>query len=269
MYRMHHFPAFLPTGKLAGGAAYPWYTADALNSSTPLAPLGAFWELQGDLDVGGGNAFIYVKATEALAAGEVVSWKVAASSTVTASGSDTRKIVYAAGSLTVNAEVGNFLYIQNTTSNGGGSVLRRIRSNTATVITFGGADPNSPSGADDVDCLTLAATNGDVVSIIRPYQVQICTATTVPIGIALGTVTSGNYTIIQVAGLALAKVDGDTTDVTINLPCAPGAGGILFSNAAAAAGVEAYRGNSIFLPRVANTGAAALRPVEFNCFGNL
>jgi hypothetical protein len=120
-----------------------------------------------------------------------------------------------------------------------------------------------------VDCLTLAATNGDVCVILRPYQVQVCTATTVPIGIALGTVTSGNYTIIQVAGLGMGLVDGDTTDVTINLPCSAGAGGVLFANAAAAAGVEAYRGNAIFLPRVANTGASALRPVEFNCLGNL
>lgn len=266
MYRMAHFPPHISTRKLAAGTSYPWYPAAALNSSTPLAALGAFWELQGDVEVGGGNAFIYVRAGEALALGDVVGWETPpAASTITAAGSTVQTLVYAAGGLTVNAEVGNWLFIASSGSDG--NVLRKIRSNTATTITISAKDPNSPSGAADVDALAVVPTNGDVCQIIRPFRVTKVAKEGAPIGVALGTVTDKYYTIIHVAGLGLGQVDGDTTDVTVNLPLAAAAG-VLYSAAAAAVSATA-KGAATFIAKSANTGAKAIKPIEFNCIGNL
>lgn len=275
MYRMHHFPAYLSTRKLAGGPSYPWYPDAAINSTTPLAPLGAFWELQADPEVGGGNAFIYVRnGATALAAGEIVGYDLPAASTVTASGSDTQVVVTGGGALTVNAEANNWVFIRNTTSDGGGSVLRRIRSNSATALTISTKDPNSPSGAADVDKLTLAATNGDVTAIIRPWRVSPLTATGgdgpwVPIGFALGTVAANAWTIIQVAGMGLAKALGQTTAVLVAgkpAQAISATAGVITGAATA----SPLFGAGVCVPLAPVDSATALViPVQFNFIGNL
>lgn len=274
MYRMHHYPAHVSTNKLSGGTSYPWYPTTKLNTSTPQAALGAMWELQSDDLIGGGNAFMVVRAGENLAQGDVVGYELPAASTVTASGSDTQTIVTGGGSLTVNAEVGNWLHIRNTTSSGGGPVLRKILSNTATTITISGKDPNSPSGAADVDKLTLAATNGDMTNIIRPWRVKKITATGgagpwTPVGVVLGTVTAGNYTIIQVAGMGFANVLGQTTAAAAIgrlLICSATAGTLTGANATA----TLINGGAIFMAlAVVDSATAILTPVQFNCLANL
>ena len=275
MYRMAHYPAHLSTRKLANGPSYPWYPDTYLASATPLVALGSFWEAQGDPEVGGGNAFLYVKnGATALAAGDVVGYSVGAASTVTATGSDTQAIVTGGGALTVNAEIGNWLFVRNTTSNGGGAVLRRIKSNTATKVTISGKDPNSPAGSADIDQLTLAATNGDVTAIVRPWRVEPITATGgagpwVPVGVALGTVGAGKYTIIQVAGLGIIKALGETTAVLVAGKPAQAVSATA-GTLTGAATASPFFGGAIFIPQLPVDSATALTiPALFNCIANL
>ena len=274
MYRMHHYPPHLSTRKLANGPSYPWYPDAYLNDASAKIAPGSFWELQGDVEVGGGNAFMYVKAGAALAAGDVVGYSLPAASTVTASGSDTQTIVTGGGSLTVNAETGNWVFIRNTTSSGGGAVLRRIKSNSATALVISSKDPNSPAGSADIDKLTLAATNGDVTAIIRPWRVEPVTATGgsgpfVPVGVALAAVDSGKYTIIQVAGMALVRALGQTSAVLVAgkpAQAISATAGVLTGAATA----SPLFGAGVIVPLAPVDSATALViPAQFNFVGNI
>lgn len=275
MFRMAHYPAHYSTRKLSQGTSFPWYPDSYLSSSGLNIPLGAYWELQGDPEVGGGCAFMYVKnGATALALGDVVGYALPAASTVTASGSDTQAIVTGGGALTVNAEVGNWLYVANTTSGGGGSVLRRIKSNTATKVTVSAKDPNSPAGAADIDALTLAATNGDVTAILRPWRVDPVTATGgsgpwVPVGVALGTVAANKFTIIQVAGLGLIKALGQTSAVVVAgkpIAAVSATAGTMTGGTTA----NFLMGAGTIVPLAPVDSATALViPANFNFFGNL
>ena len=211
--KIAHYTEHVSPAGLANAKLWPWYESKYFNSATALLPLGAQWDLVGDMAAGGGNSFMYVKAAAALTVGQLVSFATPTASTVTAAGSTTQMIVWAAGALTVNAEVGNYLYIANSTALGGGFTLRKIISNTATTITFSETDPNVASKPVDRNALEVAATNGDVAIIIRPNRVIVCTATLVPVGVALGTVTDTYYTIIQTKGLALVSSVGNATDL--------------------------------------------------------
>jgi hypothetical protein len=263
--RLAHYTEHLSPAGLAGKKLWPWYGSEYTNSATPLAPLGAKWDLVGDLDAAGGNSFMYVKAATgvSLVAGQLVSFPTPTASTVTAAGSTVNTIVWAAGGLTANAEVGNILYIANTTASGGGFTFRKIISNTTTTITFGAVDPNVASKPNDQNALEAVPTNGDVAVIIRPYQVIVNTATTVPVGVALGTVTAGYYTIVQTKGLALVLGVGSGTALEVNDPAVPTAGGaVIGSNGT----LTAYAGPNI-ISQVAYAGASTLQPMLLNLEG--
>jgi hypothetical protein len=157
-----------------------------------------------------GHSYIYVRAGAALAIGQVVTLldnpaegAVQAADTV----ADNIHIVkVSAAGLTANSEVGNFIQFNNSTGSIGD--LKLIKANTATVggnayITisvlnhFQGRpvyDGDAPAAA------YLAATSE--VSIIRPWNVDVAGDNEAPYGIAMGTVTSGNNTLVQIEGLA-------------------------------------------------------------------
>ena len=258
-YTEHISPAGLSNEKL-----WPWYGSAYYNSATPLIQLGAEWDLVGPTEAGGGNSFMYVKcaAGVSLTVGQLVSFATPTASTVTAAGSSTQMIVWAAGSLTVNAEVGNYLFIANSTSSGGGFTLRKILSNTATTITFSETDPNVASKPADRNALELAATNGDVAIIIRPYQVIVNTATTVPCGVALGTVTSGYYTIVQTKGLALVSTVGNGTATAVNVPAVGSSAGVAIGSGGSTANL--YTTAGALLPQSVFAAASGLSPFLIN-----
>lgn len=276
MYRMHHFPAHLSTSKLAGGTSYPWYPSASYNSATPLAPLGAFWELQGDTEVAGGNAFVYVKNVGgALAQGEAVSWKAPTAGTFTLTGS-TLQLIYTNITTTFD-ETGNWLYCLSAAT--GGPWLRKIKAcypaadatakyGANTVFVISKKDPNSPSGAADIDAIQALPSNGVAVCIYRPFWVQKCTAVTMPIGLALGTVADGNYTMVHVAGLGIGDTvgNGSNLDLTVGEPSGIDANGKLIgTNSLAPANIGAASFNCL----VPSSAASALLPFQFNCLGNL
>jgi hypothetical protein len=264
--KIAHFTENISPAGLAGAKLWPWYESKYFNSATPLIDLGAEWDLVGPAEAGGGNSFMYVKcaAGVSLTAGQLVSFATPTASTVTASGSSTQMIVWAAGSLTANAEVGNYLYIANSTSSGGGFTLRRIISNTTTTITFSTTDYSVASKPADANALELAATNGDVAIIIRPYQVIVNTATTVPCGVALGTVTAAYYTIVQTKGLALLSTIGNGTATAVGVPGVGTSAGSIIGGGGTA---SAYTGTNMVAMSAYSAAGPGLTPFLINLKG--
>jgi hypothetical protein len=260
--RLAHYTEHISPAGLAGQKLWPWYGSEYTNSATPLLPLGAEWDLVGDIPAAGGNSFMYVKAAAGVAftVGQLVSFATPTASTITAAGSTVRTLVWAAGGLTVNAEVGNILYIANTAAGGGGFTFRRILSNTATTITIAEIDPNVASKPNDQNALEAVPTNGDVAIIIRPYQVIVNTATTVPVGVVLSTVTAGNYTVIQTKGLALVSGSNSGAALVVGVPAIGIAAGVITGSAAAAQ----YTGANIIPQAAYNAAGPTLQPCLIN-----
>lgn len=268
MFRRYPHPPFIPTSRLSGGATWPFYDSAYFNSATPLVEPGAYWELSGPEEAGGGNSFLYVKATAALVVGQGAGYAAPVATTVNSTGSSTKKIVTAKTDWTAGALKGGWVSIQNTTSSGGGTVMRRIRDNGTNWIEFAGQDYTVPSSPDDADHLVLAATNTDIVTVWLPNQTIVSTAAVQPIGLALGTVTQNYYTILHVSGVGQALIDGGTVDTAIGVPLVPAAAGTFTGSAAGVANLTMGGGRMI----ATETYAAAtvkLSMVHFNLFPNI
>jgi hypothetical protein len=177
--------------------------------------LGSTWTLGGSAGALGGNSFMVVKAQEALTLGQLVSVEAPTTGTVTnnAGQSTTASIltnINNAATVPTNGDVDNWLWINAT----GATLpqLRRIKTNTSSataryVVAL--PDYSRPNSATDADVFDTLATNADECSVIRPYHVIVCTEAMTPVGVALGTVTQYNYTIVQVGGLANVLIDAD------------------------------------------------------------
>lgn len=208
---------FTPGSWAQGGSGvaplFPWFTApyldmNATNFQSLAQGVGLtlgdiFWN-NGVQGASEGNAFMVVKANAALTVGQVVAMDAAQSGTYTTAGSTAavaKTNITEAGA--VNSEIDNFLGVLAT----GQTVpqIRRIKANSTganATYTISLPDYLRPNLPNDLDTWTTTPTNGDALAVIRPFNVKVCTTALQPIGIALGAVTSGNYTIIQVAGLA-------------------------------------------------------------------
>jgi hypothetical protein len=239
-----------PAGASGGpgvAAQIPWYGGTPyINMSTAVysgvqqaigASLGDIWWLGGGPEASGGNAFMFVRARAALAIGQLVTFQTPTTGQLTVPGlpvstaaSITTNVSNAAAG--VNGEVGNYIFVSPAATYAT-IQLRRIKANTAAVtgnFTVAQTDflrPNNPTDQDVFDGFSVFA-NADPLSIIRPYNVIVNTASTVPVGVALGTVTSGNYTIIQVAGLCPVLTKGDTANkgIVTGQPLVGGAAGV-------------------------------------------
>jgi len=260
--KIAHYTEHLSPAALAGKKMWPWYGSEYINSSTPLLDPGAEWDLVGDIGVGGGNSFAYVKTNAGLSAGQLVALATPAASTV-AAGTTKKAVVWAAGSLTAGAEVGNLLYVANSTSSGGGFTVRKILANTTTTLTVSLTDPNVASKPDDQNAFEEIPTTGDVAIIIRPNVVQVCTASLVPVGVALGTVTQNYYTIIQTKGYAQILGVGSGTALAVGIPAVPSAAGVMIGGNSTA---SAFIGGNI-IPMAAYSSTSALQPALINLKG--
>jgi hypothetical protein len=233
------------------------------------ASLGDIWWLGGGAGASGGNAFMFVKATAGLTIGQLVAASATTTGTVT---SATSTLYYAttninnAATVAVNGDVDNWIWVNATGATT--PQLRRIKANTSSATArydVSLRDPLRPNSPYDKDQFDLAITNGDACSIIRPYNVLVCTASLTPIGVALGTVTSGNYTVVQVAGLALVTAVGNGNALVVNQPAIPTAGGAIKGSAAAAANL--YTGASHINPQFATSAASLIIPAYVNFTG--
>lgn len=246
----------------------------SVQAATGLS-LGDIWWLGDGAAASGGNAFMFVKATAALSLGQLVAAADPTTGTATVPGAGTAASpltttasittnINNAATGTVNGEVDNWIFVQAT----GATLpqLRRIKYSSVSTTSFykvalpDTMRPNSPTDQDVFDTL---ATNDDALCIIRPYNVKVCTASTVPLGVALGSVTSGNYTIIQVAGLAAIQTVGNANATVVNQPAIPSAAGVIKGSAAAAANI--YTGAGLILPQIASSAAG---PLLTPCFVN-
>jgi len=236
------------------------------------ASLGDIWWLGGDARANGGNAFMFVKATAGLTLGQLVAASATTTGTVTVPGSPATTTAQVttninnAATVAVNGDVDNWIWV--TATGAALPQLRRIKGNSSSATayyTVAKTDPLRPNSPTDKDVFDTLATNGDVCAIIRPYNVLVCTATLTPIGVALGTVTSGNYTIVQVAGLACVTSVGNGNALVVNQPAIPTAGGAIKGSAAAAANL--YTGASCILPQLASAAASLIIPAYVNFTG--
>lgn len=231
----------IKTGKGQQVATIPWLSSDFSDlGTTPILPPKSLNLVQPWYD-DFGNIFIARKAVSAFAVGNVASWPAPATSTVTGGGTTTRVVQWAAGGLTANAEIGNFLLEAVLAAAGSTDGLKLIKANSATIITISLLDTKVSNLQPDADAYAVAPANGDAVSIIRPYNATIFplgnAATDNPIGIALGTITSGDIAMFQTGGLALVAAKGNVTAIAANAPAVPdGTTNGVVKGAAAAAG---------------------------------
>lgn len=241
------------------------------------ATIGDIWWLGGQSPASGANAFMFAKATVSLSLGQLVAVALPTTGTATVPGAGTAASpltstasittnINNAATVAVNGDVDNWFWVTST----GATLpqLRRIKANSSSTTSFYQVAlkdflrPNSPTDADVLDTIP---TNGDAVRIIRPWNLIVNTATTVPVGVALGTVTAGNFTIIQVAGLAPILTDG-TVNTVVNVPAVGIAGGLIggfAGTATALTGTAAnqFSGAGLILPQLAKTGNAAADPL--------
>ena len=260
--KIAHYTEHLSPAGLAGKKLWPWYGSEYINSSTPLVDLGAEWDLVGDIAAGGGNSFMYVKAAAGLSQGQLVTTATPTAGQV-AAGTTKKAITWNSAAFTAGAEVGNLVYVANSTGSGGGFTVRKILANTTTVLTVSLTDPNVASKPDDQNAFEEIPTTTDIAVVIRPNRVIVCTANLVPIGVALGTVTSGNYTIIQTKGYAQILGVGSGTALAVNVPAIPSAAGVAIGSGGTA---SMYTG-PVMLPQAAYSGASSLQPFLVNFKG--
>ena len=230
--------------------------------------LGDSWWVNGLSRASGGNAFMLVVSDAELTLGQLVAAATPTAGTYTAAGSTSAAIItnISEAAVGANGDVNNWIWVTAT----GATLpqLRRIKANNASATaTFTIAQPDfmRPASPTDQDVFDTTPTNADVVDIIRPYHVRVCTDTDTPIGVCLGTVNAGNYTIIQIAGMAAVLADGSGLNegLVVNQPawtCGATPGAIRGANGVA----SLYTGAASILPQYATTTAGLIIP----CFVN-
>ncbi len=188
-----------------GGPSFPAITvvnqAPAQQIPTENAQLGDIL-----VDKFGGR-FQFVRAIAALAAGQIVKPAANLTGTVTASGSTTGLVNSNITTTVDEANVGSFLTSPGTT------VFTipikkqaAVGANTGFYVSVTQQFFGTGSALDG-DVLSAIPTNGDVLHVVRPFAVDVAGAGDPPMGVALGTVTSGYRTLVQIEGIALISCD--------------------------------------------------------------
>lgn len=254
---------YLSTSTKEQGPLIPWYSSTYLNSASlaNFDNLGTLWWIKGPTADGGGNAFMCVKASAALAAGQLVAATAGTTGTVTAAGSTVAKIITNITTTSVNDEVDNWIFFEN------GASLRRIKGNTAganATFTVSIPDLNIATAPNDPDKLSAVPANGSAITVFRDYSVRVCTGSLVPLGVAMGTVTAGNYTLIQVAGLAQILTVGSGTATVFGVPGAPSTAGVAIGSA----GANQYLQGGSLVAMHAFAGSSQLCPWMINFTGS-
>ncbi len=278
---------FTPGQWAQGGSGvsplFPWFGSPFLDMTAANFPtlagavglaLGDFWWNNGVPGAAEGNAFMIVKANAALTVGQLVAMDAPQSGTYTSAGSTaSRSVTNITEAQGVNGDVGNWLSVLAT----GQTVpqIRLIKANTNganAVFTISLPDFLRPNSPNDLDTWTTTPTNADPLTVIRPWQVRVCTAALNPIGVALGTVTSGSFTVIQVAGLAGVSATatvGITAMTTLVTPAAAGVLNGFAGTATALTGTAASNqmiGASI-VPLITLASGSAMIPCMVNFIG--
>lgn len=266
---MNNFSVQGPSTATRNDAMAIWYDPSQVNDTTARFKLGSWW-----FDEGAGNTYQYVKNISTALIGQLVTQAAPATDTVATTGTNKDYITLTTGGLTHNAEVGNYLFILGAAAGGTSSAaslyvqaLRKIVANNsdtdspAKAVYVALTDPSSGRLSGDV--LHAAPTGATNVCIIRPYNMDISTATTVPAGVVIGSVAAGSYTMIQKSGLALVQAIGNGTALVVNQGAVPGAAGTILGGTPGQ-----YNAGGAIIPLLAWAGAAnTLIPCNVNFIG--
>jgi hypothetical protein len=154
------------------------------------------------------------------------------------------------------------VYIHDT-STSGFPLSRVILANTATTLTVSQTNSLIGNNQPDPNILPAVPGNNTPVSISRPFRVRVSTEALQPVGVALGTVTSGNYTVIQLAGYTHI-ITGAGADTVVGVPCIGIAGGAVVGSTA---GATPYIAGGAIIPLAVVSGGPYLAPHEINFIG--
>src|SRR6476660_1779057 len=186
------------------GPRLPWLASTYTNNPQAIGTVPALEQGLEWPEAGIGNQFQEVtldvsgETAATIAAGVLLMNSAPTTDTVAATLTDTATgIVYGVtlttGGLTVNAEVGNFIWFQDL------GVRRQIETNTATNVIVSQKGSIFGNNQFDPNYLPAAPGNGTNVVIIRPFHVEVCDDTHPPVGVTLNEVLEGQKITMQVA----------------------------------------------------------------------
>jgi hypothetical protein len=249
------------------GTIIPWYNQIYTNNPTqagyrPDLDLNDTWEqpLIGNL-----YKFAYLDVSgetpSVLSAGVALTLSTPGTDTVSASLTDpVSGLVYGitlvTGGLTANAEVGNYLYMEDL------GLMKQIKSNTETDVIFSTKD-TLPTGYD-VEAIDPGPANASNISIIRPGHVVVNATPGVTVGVTVNDVTEGQFIVMQVRGLALIVGNNSGTALVANTPALITTGAILDGGDPSG---QASMQDCLIVPLVSYTGANILIPCYFRASG--
>jgi hypothetical protein len=214
---------FSKMGTGQGVATIPWVSTDFADIGTTLLNQGQLGNLWYDAF---GNRFMVKKAASAFTIGQT-SCLAAPGTDTAAAGTTTQVINLTTGALTANAEVGNFVYETEIGNGGTGATksdaLKLIKANAAGTLTVSLTDTKRSNLQIDADAYVTAPVATDHLTIIRPFSVvptpTAQAATAFCQGIAVQAITSGDFGLFQIGGIALVLY-ASTTAAVANAPCA-------------------------------------------------
>ncbi len=163
-----------------------------------------------------GCRFQFVRTVAGLAVGQAVKAAANLTGTITAAGSSTSYVKTSITTTVDESSVGSFLTSPGTT------VFTRlikkqsaVGANTIFYVSLNQTFLGNATNADG-DILGAVPTNGEVIHVVRPFAVDVAGAGAIPVGVALGTVTSGYRTLIQIEGPGIVSGIGSTDAIVDN-----------------------------------------------------
>lgn len=174
-----------------------------------------------------GNEYQVVRARSALAAGDLVKSYTGAAGRIGNIASATKAVLTTDDTFVAHDLIGGIVYINAGTGIG---QMRRILANDdaagASTITVAERDASLPNvlAVDTAEAFDTAPdATSDYVAYCNWEVTQTAGITDYVVGVSLGTVTSGYWTIIQTKGPALIKGAGNTDAIAHGLPVVPSA----------------------------------------------
>ena len=255
-----------------GGPSYPAYAV--VNEAVGQVQPNQRQQFGDSLVDKFGNVFCYVRSPGTMVEGDLLKRAVAGNTNFPAAGTisantTTRQVFTNITTAIDESTIGSFLC-----GNGGTTpFFKRIKGQVAiganTTFILSKIQVFFGIGKYDGDELSATPTTSDPVSIVRPYNVNVCGAAgagNVPVGVSLGTVSAGSGTLIQVAGIAYVKADGTTAITAGGLVTSGASGNVVAPTATPTAyEVACLAGTSL----VALASGTAKIPVALNCLHRL
>jgi len=251
------------------GAIIPWYAAQYTQNpvSAGLRPANELCETWPEIGFGNSFESVFLDAVDPenpaiISAGALLTPSLPGTDTVAASLTDASStlvygITLTTGGLTPNAEIGNFLFMEDL------GITRLIKANTATNVIFSLKGTIFGNNVLDPDAVPAGPGNGTNVSIIRPGHVSVNATPSVPVGVLVNDQTEGFRTVQQVRGLAFIIGNNSGTALVAGTPAVTAANGIIEGGTAP----SATMGDAFILPLASYDGPNIRIPCYFKGAG--